>query len=118
MSRIPPKMEQLAAIKAKVYHVLPVVEEGITYSIDEVRTEKPKTSEFFLLATDAQKNVKWKASVYRLIYNEILETDVQDIFVVDLYVDGKHITVKLEHQGTFRFDRDTGKKQDKNNLTL
>jgi hypothetical protein len=113
MSRIPPKMEQLAAIKANVYHVLPIVEDGITYSIDEVRTEKPKASEYFLLAMDAQMNMKWKTSVYRFIYNEILETDVQDIFVVDLYVDGKYLTVKLEYQGTFYFDKTTGIKQDK-----
>ncbi len=111
MSRIPPKMEQLAAIKAKVYHVLPVVENGITYSVDEVITEKPKTSEYFLTATDAQKNVKWKTSIYRFIYDEVLETDVQDIFVVDLYVDGKYITVKLEYRGAFRFDKNTGQKQ-------
>jgi hypothetical protein len=111
MSRIPPKMEQLAAIKAKVYHVLPVVDDGITYSVKEVITEKPKTSEYFLLATDTQKNVKWKTSIYRFVYNEIWETDVQDIFVIDLYIDGKYIRVKFEYQGTFGFDKDTGQKQ-------
>ncbi len=110
MSRIPPKMEQLAAIKAKVYQVLPVVEDGITYSVKEVITEKPKTSEYFLLATDAQKKVKWKTSIHHFIYDEILETDVQDIFVIDLYIDGKYIVVKFEYQGTFRFDKDTGRK--------
>jgi hypothetical protein len=111
MSRMPPRMEQLTAIKAKVNHVLPLVEDGITYSVEEVITEKPKTSEYFLLATDAQKKVKWKTSIYHFIYNETLETDVQDIFVVDLYVDGKHINVKLEYRGVFRFDKDTGQKQ-------
>jgi hypothetical protein len=110
MSRIAPKMEQLAAIKAKVYHVLPVLEDGITYSVDEVTTESPKTSEYFLTASDTQKNVKWKKSIYRFIYNEILETDVQDIFVIDLYIEGKYIVVKFEYEGTFRFDKDTGKK--------
>jgi hypothetical protein len=111
MSRIAPKMEQLEAIKAKVYHVLPVVEDGITYSVEQVITEKPKTSDFFLLAMDAQKNVNWKTSIYRFIYNEILETDVQDIFVIDLYIEGKYIVVKFEYEGTFRFDKDTGQKQ-------
>jgi hypothetical protein len=111
MSRIPPKMAQLAAIKAKVYHVLPVVENGITYSVEEVITEKPKTSEYFLTTTDTQKNVIWRTSIYSFIYDEILETDVQDIFVIDLYVDGKYITVKLEHRSTFRFDKNTGQKQ-------
>jgi hypothetical protein len=111
MSRIPPKMEQLAAIKAKVYQVLPVVEDSVTYSVNEVITEKPKTSEYFLLANDAQKEMKWKTSIYRFTYNETLETDVQDIFVIDLYIDGKYIVVKFEYQGTFRFDKDTGLKQ-------
>jgi hypothetical protein len=111
MSRIPPKMEQLAAINARVYHVLPVVDDGIAYSVEEMITEKPKTSEYFLLAIDAQKNVKWKTSIYRFIYNEILETDVQDIFVIDLYIEGKYIVVKFEYEGTFRFDKDKGQKQ-------
>jgi hypothetical protein len=111
MSRIPPKMEQLEAIKAKVYHVLPVLEDGIAYSVDEVITENPKTSEYFLTASDTRKKVKWKTSIYRFIYNEILETDVQDIFVIDLYIDGKYIVVKFEYEGTFRFDKNTGQKQ-------
>jgi hypothetical protein len=40
-----------------------------------------------------------------------MKTDLQDIFVVDLYVDGKYLCVKFEYQGTFHFDKDTGQKQ-------
>jgi hypothetical protein len=111
MSRMPPRMEQLAAIEAKVYHVLPIVEDGITYSVEEVITEKPKKSEYFLLATDALKHVKWKTAIYHFVYDETLETDVQDIFVVDLFLDEKFVTVKFEYLGTFRFDKKTGQKQ-------
>jgi hypothetical protein len=110
MSRIPPRMEQLAAIKARVFHVLPVLADGITYSVEQVTSENPKTSEHFLLATDAQHQMKWKTSIYHFDYDEILETDVQDIFVVDLYVDERYVTVKLEYNGTFRFDKITGEK--------
>jgi hypothetical protein len=109
MSRIAPKMEQLEAIKAKVYHVLPVIDGSVTFSVEKQTKEEPKTSEHFLVATDAQKCVKWKTSTYRFVYNENLETDVQDVFVVNLYVDGKYIVVKLEYNGTFRFDKSTGK---------
>ncbi|MBS1950029.1 MAG: hypothetical protein JST37_03400 [Bacteroidetes bacterium] len=110
MSRVPPKIEQPSAIKAKVFHVLPVEEDGITYTVSVVYAEKPKTSEHFLTATDAGKNIIWKTSVYYYKYNEALETDVQDIFVVDLYIEGNEVAVKLEYCGILRFEKTTGHK--------
>lgn len=79
MSRIPPKIKQLAAVKAKVYHVLPVSQGGITYSLDVVFSENPKTSEHFLKALDASGKELWVSSVHYLLYDETLEGDVQDI---------------------------------------
>lgn len=110
MSRVPPKMEQLAAIKANVYHVLPVAEKGLTFSIDIVFTENPRTSEHFLVATNFENRVTWRSSIYRHVYDETLEGDVQDIFVVDLRIERDDVVVKLEYHGTFRFNKETGKK--------
>lgn len=108
MSRIAPKMKQAAAIKARVYHVLPVSEGGITYSVEVVFSGNPRTSEHFLKAVDAAGNVQWKTSVYRLVYDQNLEGDVQDVFVVDLFVSRDEVVVELEYNGTYRFNRTTG----------
>lgn len=109
MSRIPPKMKQTAAMKARVYHPLPVSEGGITYSIEVVFSENPRTSEHFLKALDSTGKVLWKTSVYRFVYNQDLEGDVQDLFVVDLFVDRDEVVVEFEYNGTHRFDRTSGR---------
>ncbi|MBY0435384.1 MAG: hypothetical protein K2U26_14855 [Cyclobacteriaceae bacterium] len=108
MSRIPPKMKQAAAVKARVYHVLPVSAGDITYSVEVTFSENPKTSEHFLKAVDAAGNMLWKTSVHRLVYDERLEGDVQDVFVVDLFVTRDEVVVELEYRGMHRFNRATG----------
>jgi hypothetical protein len=109
MSRIPPKMKQTAAKKAKVYYMLPVSEGGNTYSMEVVISENPRTSEHFLKAVDATGKILWKTSVYRFVYNPDLEGDVQDVFVVDLFVDRDEVVVELEYNGIYRFDRTSGR---------
>jgi hypothetical protein len=102
-------MKQTAAKKAKVYHTLPVSESGITYSMEVVFSENPRTSEHFLKAVDSTGKILWKTSVYRFVYNPDLEGDVQDVFVVDLFVDRDEVVVELEYNGLHRFDRTSGR---------
>ena len=109
MSRIPPKMKQTAAMKARVYHTLPVSEGGITYSMEVVFSENPRTSEHFLKAVDSTGKVLWKTSANRYVYYKDLEGDVQDVFAVDLFVDRDEVVVEFEYNGMHRFDRTSGR---------
>lgn len=111
MSRTAPRMEQKAALLARVFHVLPIEENGITYSVETKFTENPRTSEHFIVATDTQKNIVWHTSIYKKIYDERLEGDVQDVFVVDLYAEGQEVVVKLEYRTPYRFDKHTGRQK-------
>lgn len=111
MSRTPPKMKQLAAINAKVYHTLPVTENGVTFSVEEEFLEQPRTSRHFVKAVDAKGDLRWRTLAHSKIYNEMLEGDVQDVFVVDLFVRENHLVVEFEYPGVFRFDLITGQQQ-------
>ncbi|MBS1557773.1 MAG: hypothetical protein JST69_03515 [Bacteroidetes bacterium] len=108
MSRVSPRMEQKAALLARTFYVLPIEENGITYSVETKVTDTPRVSEHFLTATDTKKNIVWRTSVYKKIYIEGLEGDVQDVFVVDLYVEDQDVVVKLEHRKPYRFNKHTG----------
>ncbi|MCU0418483.1 MAG: hypothetical protein MUC38_02400 [Cyclobacteriaceae bacterium] len=108
MSRVPPKMKQAAARKAGLYEVLPISDNGITYSIEVVISEKPKTSNHFVKAVGADGTTLWTTLVHTLVYNEFLEGDVQDVFVVDLFTTAQHVGVAFEYHGTVLLDRATG----------
>ena len=102
-------MKQTAAMKALVYYALPVSEGGITYSVEVVFSENPRTSEHFLKAVDSTGKILWKTSAYRFVYNQDLKGDVQDVFVVDLFVDRDEVVVEFEYNGSHRFDCTTGR---------
>jgi hypothetical protein len=110
MSRIPPKMKQRAAGKAGVYHVLPVTAGQTRFSVDVSFSEKPRTSEHYLTAAGADGKVLWRSLVFRYVYNEQLEGDVQDVFPIDLFVEEDNVVVELEHRGLFKFNRLTGER--------
>ncbi|MBS1486881.1 MAG: hypothetical protein JST43_04770 [Bacteroidetes bacterium] len=111
MSRSAPRMEQQAAIKAGLFHVLPVTENGMTYQMVSEQTDHPRMCKHILVATDITGKVKWRTTVHQVIYIEELEGDVQDVFVVDLYLKEEYVAVKLEYREPYYFSKETGIKK-------
>ncbi len=97
MSRIPPKMEQKAAIKAKVYHVLPVSANGKVYSVETLAFQNGKGQLHEVICQSDRGKEVWRTRIYERKYEPMLETDVQDVFVVDLYLQEEKLVVKLEY---------------------
>ncbi|HEY9049327.1 MAG TPA: hypothetical protein VIN08_25670 [Ohtaekwangia sp.] len=107
-SRIPPRMEQAAAIQAGVYYVLPVEENGITYDVIQVDTTEPPGETHAVQATTASGEIRWTTTIYSRSYIPHLETDVQQVFAVDLYIEQDYICVKLEHRPVIRIHKQSG----------
>ncbi len=109
-SRTAPRMEQTAAVKAGVYHVIPVLDEGISYSIETIFLSAPDGMEHVLVANDLNGNQRWRSLVYQRTYEPHLETDVQQVFVVDLYVKGSEVVVKIEYREPISFNKKSGER--------
>jgi hypothetical protein len=107
-SRTAPRMEQLSAREAGVYHVLPVQENGILYSLTSARMDGNVGEVHHAIASDTSGKELWKTQFYSREYIPHLETDVQNIFIVDLYISGQHVCIKPEHGSMITIDKLTG----------
>ena len=64
----------------------------------------------FIEAYDVNTGKKlWGKQVYKVIYEPMLETDVQDIFITSLKIDGGSLIVENEKGDRYRLDPTTGK---------
>lgn len=107
MSRIPPRIEQ--KIQGKIdgdaspsYHIFPVTEQGITYTVSsllrsDLAGENIIGQDFFVIATDEAKTELWRTHYFSKEFEPGLETDVQEIYPVDFFVDGENLVIKHEH---------------------
>lgn len=108
-SRIPPRIEQKSAREAGVYYVLPVQENDILYSLTSTPMTEAKGEMHYASASDTAGKELWKTLFYSREYIPHLETDVQNFFVVDLYLDEHHVYIKPEHGAIFTLEKQTGR---------
>ncbi len=120
MSRLPPMLEQLINGKiVKGANLLPVESNGIVYSIytKTIPNEQGRLykQEISLEAKKINGEILWKTVLYTKIFNEMLETDVQVRYPVDICFDNNNINVivKFEHysdiEGIYSCNKETGK---------
>lgn len=108
-SRIPPRMIQTGAREAGVYHVLPVQENGIVYTVSSAPMNGTAGEVHYATASDTTGRELWKTQFYSREYIPDLETDVQNIFIVDLYVTDQHVCIKPEHGALITIEKQSGK---------
>ena len=46
----------------------------------------------------------WKVKVYEIVYDQHLETDVQDVYIESLALDGKWLVATTERRRVYRID--------------
>lgn len=109
MSRIPPKMEQKAAIKAKVYHVLPVTINQKVYSVETFRLGELAGQAHEVVCKSIDGKEIWRTRIYESLFEPMLETDVQEVYVLDLYLKGEKVFVKLEYREVIILDATSGR---------
>lgn len=107
-SRIPPRMIQKSAREAGVYHVLPVAENGILYSVTSARMNDKAGEVHYAVASDSTGRELWKTLFYSREYIPHLEIDIQNIFIVDLYVTDRHVCIKPENGNLITLEKQTG----------
>jgi hypothetical protein len=65
---------------------------------------------FFISAFFSDGSLKWKTQFHSQEYEPFLETDVQDDYVVDFYIEGGELIIKLEyyseHDRVFSLSKD------------
>ncbi len=97
MSRLPPKMEQQAAIEAKKYHVLPISTNGRSFSVETFALGNLAGQAHDVVCKSDNGREVWRTRIFERMYEPMLETDVQDVFAVDLYFVNDKVIVKLEY---------------------
>jgi hypothetical protein len=108
-SRPAPRIEQKSAREAGLYHVLPVQENDIIYSITSTPMAEAKGERHYAIASDTWGNELWKTLYHSRKYIPNLETDIQNFFAVDLYLDHLHVYIKPEHGVLITLEKQTGR---------
>jgi len=86
----------------------PVVANGIRYQAAHDRyaaNNIPTGLRAYVEAWDVKsKKLLWKVKVYEIVYDQNLETDVQDIYLESLKLDGKRLIATTERKKAYRVD--------------
>jgi hypothetical protein len=101
-------MEQRSAREAGVYHVLPVQEDDIIYSVTSSPMAIAAGEIHYAVACNTAGKELWKTQFYTREYIPQLETDVQNFFIVDLYVTEQYVCIKPEHGGMITINKQNG----------
>lgn len=106
MSHIPPEIEQAPSGKVdgdKIAssQVRPLTEDGITYAVSRALREDTAGTivgqDFFVTASDEAGAELWRTQYFSKEFEPGLETDVQEIYPVDFFIDGEVLVIKHEH---------------------
>ena len=91
----------------------PLVVDGIRYQASHERyaaNDRPAGLRAYVEAWDVKADkLLWKAKVYEIVYDRNLETDVQDVYIESLKLDGKVLVATTERKKDYRVDMKTGK---------
>jgi hypothetical protein len=63
---------------------------------------------YYAIACNTAGKELWKTQFYAREYIQHLETDVQNFFIVNLYVTGQHVCIKPEYGNIINMDKQTG----------
>lgn len=107
-SRPAPRIEQKSAREAGAFRVLPIEENGILYSVMSVPMHNAAGEVHYAIACDNASQELWRTQFYSREYIPHLETDVQHLFIVDLFVTDLHVCIKPEHGNIIAIDKHTG----------
>lgn len=108
MSRLPPRMEQKAALNAKIYYVVPVTVNEKVYAVETVRLGELIGQAHEVVCKTIDGKEIWRTRIYERLFEPMQETDVQEVYVVDLYLKGEKVFVKLEYREVMVLDAGTG----------
>jgi len=102
MSRLPPQIEQkIDGVPVEGWSVQPLVLDGITYKVTTPHRYDDKGKivgeDCFVEATNAKGVSVWKTKYASFDFEPRLETDVQEQFPVDFYINGNELVIKHEH---------------------
>ena len=102
---------ELSAKRAAPAEILPVTVGGMV--VQPFYEQAPRVGcQVFLIAQQLKDNkIVWKTLLYSVNYNQSLETDVQDIFLKSLTVEGQTIKAIDERERQYRVDLKTGRKR-------
>jgi hypothetical protein len=91
----------------------PLVAGGVRYQVLHDRylaNDRPAGLRAYIEAWDVKSNKRlWKVKVYEIVYDRNLETDVQDVYIESLKLDGKKLTATTENKKAYRVDIDRHK---------
>ena len=108
-SRCPPQMKQKAAINAGVYSVLPITVGEKTYSLETLTIGELQAQAHEVVCKTKGGAEIWRTRIYENTFNTDVETDVQEVYAVDLYVKDNIVGVELEYRDPIFVDAATGK---------
>lgn len=91
---------QVAAKRPVPKKVKPLIINNIEYSAP---TSKDKMGHIVARDAKSQKFL-WQKQVYKIIYHKNLETDVQDIYIDTLSVDGNFLLIHTENNKQYRLN--------------
>jgi len=80
--------------------VEPVVQENIIYSVPHWASQNGTTQNGGVIRAGDQKTGEtlWQVQVYSVEYDEDLESDVQDVFIKSIKLDGEQNTLIIENE--------------------
>ena len=88
----------------------PLVVGDIRYQVVHDRytaNNRPAGIRAYVEAWDVKANKSlWKVKVYEIVYDQNLETDVQDVYIESLALDGKKLVATTERKQSYRIDID------------
>ena len=68
---------------------------------------RPAGIRAYVEAWDVKANKSlWKVKIYEIVYDQNLETDVQDVYIESLALDGKKLVATTERKQSYRIDLD------------
>jgi outer membrane protein assembly factor BamB len=80
--------------------VVPLIVGGVRYTA-------PTDMMGYIVADDRSGNQLWSQKIYTVIYDSLLETDVQDTYIDSIYWDSGKLYIRDERKGLYAMDGDT-----------
>jgi hypothetical protein len=93
--------------------VTPIDHNDVIYSVPHfvqclIDYGEPLQNGGYILARDKKtKRIKWLVQIYVTKYNKSMETDVQDVFITEIKLDGETLMIKDEKRRTYSLNINT-----------
>ena len=96
----------ISAKRAAPPEVSPLIFEGITYTLVTQTSEDLTSSSTLLNALTPEQTLSWSLELYKIIFDPLIETDVQEIYPASMTIDEarRRLTVTDEQDNKFTVD--------------